>query len=224
MLSIHRKILQRFALNSFVSGDFKRAENYFRRLKDADPDSMGADHNMGLVKMGLKQYGSAEKYLLRDLALFGETYLRSRTLGDLYYIWGKADKAGKLYSEALALEESDADEVLLRERIDICSRPDAFADVEKSHRGFEEAVRLQKAGDAVAARAALEAAVRHDPTNFLAWNNLGSILLEDSATCADAARCFSRARTYSALPSIVNNLAEARKRAGKGDGGERSVS
>ena len=215
MLSIQRKILQRFALNSFVSGDFERAERYFRRLKEADPDGMGVDHNMGLVNIGLKRYANAEKYLLRDLNLFGESYLRARTLGDLYYIWGKADKAGKHYSEALAAEETDSDEVLLRKRIEICARAETFAEVATSHRSFEEGVRLQKAGDTAGARAALEGAVRHDPTNFQAWNNLGSILLADLATHADAVRCFSRARAYSALPSIVSNLAEARKLAGE---------
>ena len=94
MLSIQRKMLERFALNSFVSGDFERAEKYFLRLKEDDPDRMGVDHNMGLVKLGLKQFAEAEKFFLRDAELFGESYVRSRTLGDLYYIWGRREQRG----------------------------------------------------------------------------------------------------------------------------------
>ncbi|WP_455382822.1 tetratricopeptide repeat protein [Salinispira pacifica] len=215
MLSIRRKMLQRFALNSFVSGDFERAERYFLQLKEADPDRMGVDHNMGLVKLGLKQYEAAESYLLRDLELFGETYLRSRTLGDLYYIWGRAEKAKKRYSAALRQAEEESDRLLLQKRIEICSDDSAFARAAESHRSFEEGVRLQKTGDSQGARAALTRAVEGDPTNFQAWNNLGSVLMEDSSTYDEALKCFTRARSYSALPSIVRNLEEAKNRSGR---------
>ncbi len=213
-------MLERFALNSFVSGDFERAEKYFRRLKEDDPDRMGVDQNMGLVKLGLKQFAEAEKFFLRDAELFGESYVRSRTLGDLYYIWGRREQARNRYSAALRQGENNSDETLLRERSVICSDESAFAAVGESHRSFEEGVRLQKAGDAAAAKASLENAVKHDPTNFQAWNNLGSILMDDSSTYRQAVECFSRARRYSTLPSIVHNLEEARKRAKeRGQGG-----
>lgn len=219
VLSIQRKILERFALNSFISGDFTRAEKYFLRLKEDDPDRMGADHNMGLVKLGLKQYADAEKYFLRDVELFGESYVRSRTLGDLYYIWGRREQAGKRYSAALRQGENNSDEALLRERIAICSDENAFVAVAESHRTFEEGVRVQKTGDVAAAKRSFENAVEKDPTNFQAWNNLGSILMGDSSTYPQAVKCFSRARRYSTLPSIVHNLEEARKRAKEGKEG-----
>ncbi|HUX14259.1 MAG TPA: hypothetical protein VMW87_14620 [Spirochaetia bacterium] len=215
MLSIRRKIVERFALNAFVTGDYERAEKYFLRLKSDEPDRLGADHNMGLVKLGLRQYAEAEAYFLRDRELFGGSYLRSRTLGDLYYIWGDREKASKWYSAALKESEDEVDKTLLRERVKICSRESSFAAVQESHRSFEAAVLQQKSGELERAREMLELAVQQDPTNFQAWNNLGSVFMEDPARQTDAVSCFTRARAYSSIPAIVRNLEEAEKRAGE---------
>ncbi len=208
-------MVERFALNAFVTGDYERAENYFLQLKNDNPDRIGVDHNMGLVKLGRRQYAEAEAYFLRDCELFGNSCLRSRTLGDLYYIWGSREKTSKWYSAALKQSEDEVEKALLRERVKICSDETAFAAVQESHRSFEAAVRFQKSGELAKARETLELAVQQDPTNFQAWNNLGSLFMEDPERQSDAVACFSRARTYSSLPAIVRNLEQAEKRAGE---------
>ncbi len=207
-----RNLFTRFALNSFVSGDFPRAEKYFRLLKEREPDRMGVDHNLGLTKLAQKQYAEAERYFKRDMELFGQTAVRSRTLGDLYYVWGKRKEARKWYASALEDADDEASTVLLRERIEICATDESFEPIHGSYAAFEEGVRLQRSGDAEGARLALQKAVDLDSTNFQAWNNLGSILMDNDANFSEALVCFRKAREYSSIPAIVNNIEQAEAR------------
>lgn len=212
MISIWRKILERFALNAFVGGDFAHAEQYFLRLKQDDPDRLGADHNLGLAQLGQDKFAEAEMSFRRDVQLFGESYLRARTLGDLYYLWGKGSEAAAWYKAALAQCDEECDATLLRRRIEISASPESLQHAQESYRVFGEGVEAQRNRNFHKARGSFDEAVRLDPTNFHAWNNLGSLYMDQDKDYAQARRCFETARSFSSLPMIVRNLEQARQR------------
>lgn len=219
MNRLRRKLLERLALNSFIRGDFAKAEAHFLVLKRAEPDRMGVDHNLGLARLGLKRYGEAERCFRREIELYGDSYLRTKTLGDLYYIWGKRTESAERYRAALDTCEDARESALLKARLRLLSSEDSFTQVLKAHETFERAVELQRAGDLEGAKGELRSAVTLDPTNFQAWNNLGSVLTELDANYTEALACFTKAASYSSMPGIAQNLEEAQARLKRdGDG------
>ncbi|WP_319416281.1 tetratricopeptide repeat protein [Marispirochaeta aestuarii] len=207
---IQLKIWYHKAFNSLIQGDYERTEKYFSKIERKFPGRVGNSYNMGLVKLAQKEYETAEEYFLEECEKYGYTVTRNRTLGDLYYIWGKADKAKARYTEALKEVEKPEQKRLLQERIAKCSSENSFSRVMQSHSKYEEGISFQKEGETEKAKESYQKALELDSTNFQAANNLGSILLNEDGEPGEALQYFEKATLYSDLPGITQNIGRTR--------------
>jgi tetratricopeptide (TPR) repeat protein len=207
---IQLKIWYHKAFNSLIQGDYERTEKFFSKIEKKFPGRVGNSYNMGLVKLAQKKYEKAEEFFLDECEKFGYTFTRNRTLGDLYYIWGKADKAKARYTEALTEFEKPEQKRLFQERIAKCSSENSFYKVMQSHNKYEEGLSLQKEGETEKAKDSYRKALELDSTNFQAANNLGSILLNEDGEPDEALQYFEKAAQYSDLPGISQNIGRTR--------------
>ncbi len=206
---------ERAALNNFVLGRYAKAEEYFRKIQSVQPNKMGLGHNIGLVCLAQERYEEAEKEFLRELERFGETYIRLKTLGDLYYLWGKRAECARYYQNALPVCEQEADRKLIQKRIEYASNPESFERAMKSYQALKKGNACMAEKRFEEASEEFERAVQLDPFNFQAWNNIGAVELNYRKNPARAVECFLRAVEYTSLPAIHNNLKRAQAMLGK---------
>lgn len=203
------KTWKKKALNAFVQGNYESAEMYFFKIAEAYPHDPGINYNIGLVKLALKEYLKAEENFLIDYNKYGSSYNRSKTLGDLYYIWGNAEKANQYYSEALEECDQKHQKRFLMERISKCAAESKYNQVKLSHKNFEEGIFFQSEDLIEKAIQCYKDAIIQDNTNFQAANNLGSLLLNKENNPVGALKYFKMAATYSDLPGIKSNISKA---------------
>ncbi|MCX7786584.1 MAG: tetratricopeptide repeat protein [Spirochaetes bacterium] len=206
---------ERAALNNFVFGRYAKAEEYFRKIRTVQPNKMGIGHNIGLVCLAQERYEEAEAEFLGELERFGETYIRLKTLGDLYYLWGKRAECAKYYQMALPGCEHEADRKLIQKRIEYASDPDTFEKAMKSYQALKRGNAYMAEKRFEAASEEFERAIQLDPYNFQAWNNRGAVELNYRKNPARAVEYFQRAVEYTSLPAIHNNLKRAQAMLGK---------
>ncbi len=210
-------VWQRMAFNSLVSGDYQKAEKYFRRIHRYKSSDGGFEYNMGLIKLAQCDFEEAEVFFKKDLDLYGESFNRSRVMGDLYYIWGQRDKAGDWYKKSIADCTTAVDRNILKMRIQKCNSEKVFNDVRKSHISFNMGNQLVKEKKYEEGLVAFSNAVEQDNTNFQALNNKGSILMNHFHNYRDSLVCFEKALNYSSLPAISINVNKAREAIKKGN-------
>ena len=200
--------LNRFALNAYISTHYTKAIKYYEKILRSNPDFPGLMHNIGLCCFAMKDYNRAESFLLEDIDSYGETDSRLRTMGDLYYRWGKREQALMYYKR---LEEYlNHGEKWLKLRIAI------LKDEEESVNAFNAADRLDEAlvkmreGLADDAKNLLEAGSSEDPSSFQILNNLGVIALKEYNDPEKAVFYFEQADDLMPLPMHKANLKKAR--------------
>jgi tetratricopeptide (TPR) repeat protein len=201
---------ERAALNNFVLGRYAKAEEYFRKIRSVQPNKVGIGHNIGLVCLAQERYEEAEKEFLRELERFGETYIRLKTLGDLYYLWGKRAECAKYYQRALPECEQEADRKLIEQRIQYAADPDSFEKAMQSYQALKKGNTYMAEKLFEAAYEEFQRAVQLDPCNFQAWNNMGAVELNYRKNPSRAVELFQRAVEYTSLPAIHNNLKRAK--------------
>lgn len=207
---------KRTAFNSLVANNYEKAEEFFRKVYELEGDAQGNAYNLAVSLMGLKRFDEAEPLMLDDAERFGYTLLRCRSLGDLYYLWGKAASAEEWYQKALdesseaGDEVGEADERMLRKRIEICRDPDAFASSQKGHENFDKGNELSGQGKYDEAIDYFKRAVKLDESNVPAWNNIGSLYFQKKEY-EKALKVFNKAARYSNMPALVKNRANVEK-------------
>ncbi len=204
-------IWQRLAFNNLVMGNYFKAEKYFRRIHRYAPSQAGFEYNIGLVNLAQSNYEKAESFFNKDITIYGESYDRTRVMGDLYYIWGKREQAGEWYRKALTDCDSTVDNNLLTMRIQKCNSKKAFENVQNSHILYNKGNEFLKGKKYKEAMEAFSAAVEQDNTNFQALNNKGSILMNNFKKYEDSLDCFKKALSMSSLPAISINIKKARE-------------
>ncbi len=211
MIELMFPLWRRFALNSLISGDYEKAEKYFRKIHRYNPNEPGFDYNLGLVKLAQFKYEDAESYFKNDISLYGESYERLRVMGDLYYVWGKREEAASWYEKALQECKNEIDKSLIKARLHNCSKIESFNNVVLSYRYYNEGNKLLESKEDEEALNLFSKAVELDNTNFQALNNKGSILMNYSRDYKKAEECFLKASRISNLPSIQKNLVTVQK-------------
>jgi Flp pilus assembly protein TadD, contains TPR repeats len=106
MQNILAPFWERFGLSAFAAGNYDRAEGYFRKLEQKDPNSMSVLRNLGLILMAKGDAEGAEAYLLREEKLYGKSFHRHAALADIAYARGRRKEAEKRYRLALGEAES----------------------------------------------------------------------------------------------------------------------
>jgi tetratricopeptide (TPR) repeat protein len=211
MKKIFIKAWKRLALNSFVSGNFKKAEKYFFKIIEYDPESDKMKYNLGLAQLAQKKYQQAEENFKYVIVQYGENYENLKTLGDFYYIWGKPGLAEKYYLKALNLCQNPKDKNLLLKRKKKCQSKGQFNKVLDAHQNFELGTQLLKKKEYELSLEAFERVVKCDETNFHALNNLGVIYLNEKKDPEKALVFFEQAYQYSDIPALAMNIKKVKQ-------------
>lgn len=205
------KLWQRKGFNSYVSGDYDQAELYFRKILAVEPDHAGIRHNLGVIALNQERFAEAEEIFLQELDDHGEQYPRLRLLAELYYLWGKREKAREAYRRAQAGGPPQHEKRLIQERIAICQNEDLFNLAVKAREHYAEGNRLMGAQLWEDAARQFARAVELDKTNIPAWNNLGTVRMNHRRDYAGAASAFRAALALQRVGWIENNLKNAEK-------------
>jgi len=203
----------RMALNYMTAGKTEKAEKWYKRLERLEPESLAVLHNLGVICISLKKFDKAERYLLREIELYGDSDIRYRVLGDLYYNSGKRENAGKAYGKALTLLQENSGEKsterFLRRRIKQCKEKSSYTKAIDGVRYYEEGIALYTKGDYIKAFNLYEKAVECDNTSFMALNAAGTVLMNSIKDYEKARIFFLKALELADIPLIQGNLALA---------------
>lgn len=212
-------------MSAFSAGNYDKAERYFRKIEQKDPNSMTVLRNLGLVLMAKGEAEAAESYLLREEKLYGKSFHRHAALADIAYARGKRREAEKRYRLALGEAESadgGSAEVLrplISMRLAICADEKSFASSRESMKVFNEAQELKANGEAAKAVEAFLRSAALDPSNWPALNNAGTLYLEKLGNPKEALLLFEKAYESSRNMHAARNMELAKR---KLEGGSKS--
>jgi len=203
---------ERFGLNAYIRGDYKKAERWFRKLEQREPDAISVLRNLGVILLAKGDAEGAEAYLLREEKLYGKSFHRHAGLADIAYARGKRKEAERRY--ALALQEpecqpggkAEASRSLLEKRLAICASEAAFIRSRESMKIFREAEELSREKKYEEAVLKFKEAAALDETNWPALNNAGSIYLNQLGKNREAQEFFEKAFEISKNIQVARNL------------------
>lgn len=210
-------LYERFGLNAYISGDYDKAERWFRKLEAKEPESITALRNLGVILMAKGDAEGAERYLLREEKIYGRSFNRHAALADIAYARGKRREAQKRYAAALAEPEcapggsAEAARPMMEKRLALCADEVTFERTREAMKAFTEAQSLRERGDYEAAIAKFRRSAELDETNWPALNNIGTIYLNTMKKGAEAAAVFERAFAISRNPQIARNYQVAQR-------------
>lgn len=210
---IRKQFFERMALNYMTAGNSEKAEKWYRKLEAIEPENLVVLHNLGAICISLKKFSEAEMYIKREIEIYGESGVRLRILGDLYYIRGEMDKAGKVYGKALNFFREGGIEGctknFFKERIRICKDKSLSARAIESGIFLEEGPSLLSSGLFQDALDLFFKAAEYDKSNYMAFNSAGTVLLHHIKDYNRARDCFRKALELADIYVIKNNLALA---------------
>jgi Flp pilus assembly protein TadD len=209
LLYLHQRVL----LNALAGGDYDRAGRALARIERLEGRSRRVVHNLALVRMGQGDHAGAEALLTEQVRDYGGAPALLRALAEAAYLSGDRARAAQRIADALA-DRDCPDRLLLQRRAAICADPEAHARAVAGKEDFAEGNRLLERHDSEGAIRAFRRAAAADPSDFVALNNLGTLLLNHAKDPAAAAEVFERALQLSDQPLVRANLAAAR--AGQG--------
>jgi tetratricopeptide (TPR) repeat protein len=196
-------------------GRYAKAEEYFRKVQEIQPNKFGLGHNIGLVCLAQDRFEEAEAAFLNEIERYGETFPRNKTLGDLYYMWGKREECKRFYEKSLSECEHPGDKKLISKRIEYCANEDSFRKAMDSYAELKRGNKLMAEKDYDGAYEAFQKSADLDPHNFQALNNMGALELNHRKNTAAAAVLFGKATKLTSLGAIHNNLKRAQAPAPK---------
>lgn len=206
-------LYRRLALNYMTAGKPGKAERWYKKLEIFEPDSLEVLHNLGVIYIALNKYSDAEKYLLKEIDLYGESEIRNRVLGDLYYISGNREMAGHFYGKALSLLQKESkdksNEKFLRRRIKHCSENISYERAMEGMKHYEKGAALYAKGDYDEALHSYNKAVRCDNSCYMAMNAAGTLLMNNIKDYEQARSFFRKALELADIPLVKHNLALA---------------
>jgi tetratricopeptide (TPR) repeat protein len=221
-------IYERLGFNAYVSGDYGKAEKWFRKMERAEPNSINVLRNLGVILMAKGDGEGAERYLLKEEKLYGPSFNRHTALADVAYARGKRKEAEKRYSLALAEPDcapggkAESARPLMEKRRALCADEAAFEKTRQSMATFQEAQELRSGGKFDEAIERFSLSAKLDETNWPALNNIGTIYLNSLKKPAEAAGWFRKAFDLSRNVQIARNLDIAQRFARKeSKGGKR---
>jgi tetratricopeptide (TPR) repeat protein len=201
---------RRLALNYMTAGKPGKAERWYKKLERFEPDTLEVLHNLGVIYIALNKHTEAEKYLLKEIDLYGESEIRNRVLGDLYYVSGNREMAGQFYGRALNLlqngSKDKSTERFLRRRVKHCSEELSYEKVLKGMKHYEEGAACYARGDYDEALYSYNKAVKCDNSSYLAMNAAGTLLMNNIKDYEQARQFFRKALELADIPLVKHNL------------------
>lgn len=209
--SLLLRAYERIALNAMAVGNYAKAERMLRRMERLEGSSQRVLHNLALTRLAQGGYADAEAMLLRLADLYGRGPAVLRALAEAAYLSGDRDRAVARLRDVLA-DPDCPDRTLLTRRAALCEDAVAYARAMAGKRDFADGNAKLAAGDKDGALKAFRRATAADPTDFVALNNLGTLLMNHAGDRIAAARAFERAAALSDQPLLRRNLAAAREK------------
>src|SRR6056297_530752 len=166
---------RRKALNSFVSNEFEKSLKYFKKIYKKNPNEKGIRYNLGLVSLAMKNFKEAKNYF-KENYLRNQNYINTKALGDVYYLWGKQEKAINYYQKSLKKCKDKRDENFINNRIEICKDDKKL-----------------------------------DKTNFVAYNNIATIFMNQKNNYEKALEYFEKANSLIYNPVVKQNINKLNK-------------
>ncbi len=208
---LFKQLKQRLAMNALAQGEYRKAEERFRKLREKEGDSQGIRHNIAVCLMAQEKFDEAEPLFMEELEDYGECFSRHVTLGDLYYIWGKREECERFYR--LSLEEAPSTKVtnILKKRLATCKDPEAFARVEESQKLLKEGRKKNSEEDFDAAMDCFERSFERDASQYQSLNEAGVLALNQKKDPRKALYYFEKAELLSDLSIVRKNIEIARR-------------
>ena len=212
MNKLYATLCERFGLNAYIAGYYAKAERWFRKLEQSEPDSIRVLRNLGVILLAQGRSEEAERYLLKEEKLYGSSFYRHSALADLAYATGKRKEAERRYRKAL--QEPECAEggkafhmrLLIEKRLAICEDEKRFAATRKAMDLFKQAEDLRAAGAHEDAVAMFLQSFELDETNWPALNNAASILFNTQSKPEEAQPLFEKAFELSHSIQVARNL------------------
>jgi len=212
MNKVYAAFCERFGLNAYVSGDYKKAEKWFRKLEVSEPNSIRVLRNLGVILLAQGRPKEAERYLTKEEKIYGPSFYRHAALADLAYAIGNRKEAAKRYKSAL--NDSECEEggkafhmrELMERRRMICEDEKLYSETRRAMDLFVEAEKLRESGSF---KDSIETFLRSfslDETNWPALNNAASIYMNALKRPAEAEPLFARAFELSRSVQVARNL------------------
>jgi tetratricopeptide (TPR) repeat protein len=202
---------ERVAFRSYTLSKFDKADRYFRKILEIEPDKTGIAYNLGAVNFAMGNLAEAEKFVSRERQLTGNTYEICKALGDIG--WQKKDSAMSLtyYKAALEHAGSEHDKNLMNKKIELCSDENKFTEAVDSVSLFKEADQRMMNKEYDKAEELYEQGIEKDPSNFLALINIGVIAMNIRMNYDMAEKYFQQAYEISDIGVIKENMKKLAK-------------
>ena len=100
--------IARKAREYFDRQDYPRAERFFEKLLEREPENLFALSNLGVVRFRMGKFKQAEKALLKAVEADPEDSFSYETLGIVYYSQGKLDEAINVLTKSLTINPKSA--------------------------------------------------------------------------------------------------------------------
>jgi len=209
---------ERVAFKSYTLSKFHKADRYFRKILEIEPDRTGTCYNLGTVNYSLGNYDEAERYVGRERARIGDTYEICRALGDIYWMKRDRESAYRFFKTAKELAMNEKDKALMSRKMGLCSSDKSFEDAHRAKELFVDADKLMADKKYEEAEDLYLEGIDKDPSNFFALNNLGVIAMNIRMDYPLAEKYFMMGDEISDFRTITDNmisLAKLRKKTGR---------
>ena len=209
MKKILIKYYRHFALNALVSGDYKKSAGYLKKILKKSPYEKGINYNYAVCLIGSGDYDDAEKYLLKETEITGESFEILKTLGDICYLNSRPEKAKIYFEKAMKKSSTPKDKSSIRKKILILKDQKKYKKMLNGYSLYEEGVSFLHNRNWIKAEDLFLQALNLDKENPFIYNNLGVIYMMHKKDFSLARDYFGRALEYSDLPSIKVNYQKA---------------
>jgi predicted O-linked N-acetylglucosamine transferase (SPINDLY family) len=206
-------------------GNLAEAEQIYRKVLEADPNSAGAWHLLGVIAHQVGQQQVALEYITRAIELLPTDPGFHSNLGEVFRALGRHNEALVCYNKAIELQPNHAEAYSnMGNVLDELNRFD------EARQALERALQIRPnypaalsnlgnvykgLRDPVAAEKSYREAIRIDPNFAQAHNNLGS-LIEGRGDIPGAEICFREAvRATPGFAEAWYNLGGVLKRTGR---------
>jgi len=201
---------RRKALNSFVSNEFEKSLKYFKKIYKKNPNEKGIRYNLGLVSLAMKNFKEAKNYF-KENYLRNQNYINTKALGDVYYLWGKQEKAINYYQKSLKKCKDKRDENFINNRIEICKDDKKFDKSLKSQNYVDKGMDYLNNEKYDKAMDKFKKAAEMDKTNFVAYNNIATIFMNQKNNYEKALEYFEKANSLIYNPVVKQNINKLNK-------------
>lgn len=205
MKNLLTKYYTHMGLNALVESKFEKAYKYFKKILKLNPDKKGVNLNIATALLGLRKYEEAERHYLEELAKFGGNYYIFKSLAELYYIWGKREKATQFFEKALTKCAFENEEKFIKKRIKLLKDEDKYNKMLKGYDLFIKGNELMDKKEYDDALKLFLESIKYDAINPFAYNNIATIYMNHKKDYKNALIYFEKALKIFEQPVIKKN-------------------